>query len=396
MKTRNLVVRLVMILFVVFDTSFQLAIAETIKIQLAHNLNLRKTEKRNGKTLLVRETVLRRGTVIEISKEQISSAKKFSYWKNGEKNPISFLTGFKIVSAPGFSESDISSFNSRQTGKDGFYLSKDYVTKGKVIKSDGTKDNVRLEEDADAMVSQEVEGRPALHAASSRSEEEAEAEKLMKDSLSRMPGAKGKSDDGPCDDCEARTSETSDSSVSGTRRDFFNKWVAAGVPAKALRQALAFFKANKGKFNNQRYITINDFTRPSREKRKFILDLKTGAVERYHVAHGQGSDRNHDGKLDRTSSKNKSHATPAGFHRTAEKYHGGNGLSMRLDGLEKSNRTSRARAIVIHAADYVSPGYIRRAGKAGRSHGCPAVSPHELKEIFSKVGGGSLYYNYAG
>src|SRR5690606_18825032 len=70
-----------------------------------------------------------------------------------------------------------------------------------------------------------------------------------------------------------------------------------------------------------------------------------------------------------------------GFYVTNETYQGKHGLSLKLDGFDKDiNHLARARAIVVHGADYVSEKFINQHGRLGRSHGCPAV-PAELNKI---------------
>src|SRR5690606_40142215 len=63
----------------------------------------------------------------------------------------------------------------------------------------------------------------------------------------------------------------------------------------------------------------------------------------------------------------------------AETYVGGNGYSLRMDGLEPGfNDRARERLIVMHGADYVDPRQALQQGRLGRSFGCPAVRGEKI------------------
>jgi hypothetical protein len=90
-----------------------------------------------------------------------------------------------------------------------------------------------------------------------------------------------------------------------------------------------------------------------------------------------------------------SYASSPGFYTTGETYIGKHGLSLTLDGLEMGiNDKARARAIVMHGADYVSPDFIRNYGRLGRSYGCPAVPVELSKDIIQTIKGGSCLFIY--
>src|SRR5690606_38581311 len=129
-------------------------------------------------------------------------------------------------------------------------------------------------------------------------------------------------------------------------------------PADALRRALNYFDNNSSKFSNKKYMGIVDYTQHSRHKRFYIVDLVDGSVEQLYVAHGSGSDRNHDGYADSFSNTSGSNQSSLGFVRGAETYYSSKFQSnaLRLDGLESRNSRVRSRAIVIHGATYVSGG----------------------------------------
>ena len=68
---------------------------------------------------------------------------------------------------------------------------------------------------------------------------------------------------------------------------------------------------------------------------------------------------------------------------------------MRLDGLEAGfNDNARSRNIVMHPSSYVDDEFIERHGRAGRSHGCPALDPDVSGNLIRTIKGGSLVFAY--
>ena len=166
--------------------------------------------------------------------------------------------------------------------------------------------------------------------------------------------------------------------------------VAQGVPEDALYRLLNTWNRYGQYFENQQYVSLIDYRMHSSEPRFFVINMWTGQVEAHHVAHGSGSDRNHDGYADSFSNQAGSNSTSLGFFRVAETYQGKHGLSVRLDGLSKSNSNARRRAVVIHGANYVRAG----AAKQGRSWGCPALNSQVAYELIPKIKNGSLLLAY--
>ena len=147
-------------------------------------------------------------------------------------------------------------------------------------------------------------------------------------------------------------------------------------------------------YSNEDIVTIIDFSKPSTEKRLFILDLEKQKVL-YHtyVAHGKNTGQNMATKFSNNKGSNQS---SLGLFRTAESYQGKHGYSLRLDGLEEGfNDNARSRAVVMHSASYVSEGFIQKHGRLGRSWGCPALPVELSKEIIDLIQGGSCLYIYA-
>ncbi len=101
-------------------------------------------------------------------------------------------------------------------------------------------------------------------------------------------------------------------------------------------------------------LTLIDFTKPSTEKRLYVVDVKNRKILfETHVAHGQNSGGNYATDF---SNRPNSHQSSLGFYLTANTYIGKNGYSLVLDGLEPGiNDNARSRAVVVHGAAYAEP-----------------------------------------
>lgn len=149
----------------------------------------------------------------------------------------------------------------------------------------------------------------------------------------------------------------------------------------------------KDKIQSQHIITLIDFSKPSSEKRLWIIDIENRKVL-FHtlVAHGRNSG---DLFANKFSNKNNSHQSSLGFYITGQTYIGKHGLSLKLSGLEPGiNDQAEARAIVIHGADYVSDSFVKKVGRLGRSFGCPAIPSGPHKKIIGQIAGGSCLFIY--
>lgn len=164
----------------------------------------------------------------------------------------------------------------------------------------------------------------------------------------------------------------------------------AGVSPIILRQALAAL--DRYAIPNRDVLAIADFSLPSRSPRFYLVDIANGRVSSYLVAHGRGSDPGHTGWLQRFSNQPRSNATSSGAYRTDGLYVGAHGRSIRLTGLEASNDNALSRAIVVHAAWYVSPEMAKTYGVLGRSEGCFALSNANLPDVLDRLGSGRLIY----
>lgn len=140
-------------------------------------------------------------------------------------------------------------------------------------------------------------------------------------------------------------------------------------------------------------LAVIDYSRPSTERRLWVFDLKkTVLLYAEYVAHGRNSGENFPNAF---SNRESSHQSSLGLFATAETYQGGNGYSLRMDGLEPGvNDLARARAIVMHGAPYVDPVMAQRQGRLGRSFGCPAVRPAVANSVIDTLKQGQLVFAY--
>ncbi|HEX6224673.1 MAG TPA: murein L,D-transpeptidase catalytic domain family protein [Chryseolinea sp.] len=140
-------------------------------------------------------------------------------------------------------------------------------------------------------------------------------------------------------------------------------------------------------------LTVIDFRISGNEKRLWVIDLKNETLL-FHVltAHGRNSGNVFAKTFSNTINSNQS---SLGFYVTGNKYIGKHGISLKLRGVEKGiNDNAEARAIVMHAADYVSESHIKKYGRLGRSFGCPAVPVDGHKEIIDTLSQGTCLFIY--
>ena len=142
-------------------------------------------------------------------------------------------------------------------------------------------------------------------------------------------------------------------------------------------------------------LTVIDYSKLSREKRLWVLDLDRDSVLVHTlVAHGRNSGGDRAPHFSNDPGSNQS---SLGTFVTGRTYVGAHGLSLRLIGLDPGvNDNALARAIVIHAADYVNPGIVNSLGRLGRSLGCPALSPDVAPEIIELIKDGTVVYAVGG
>jgi hypothetical protein len=140
-------------------------------------------------------------------------------------------------------------------------------------------------------------------------------------------------------------------------------------------------------------LTVIDYSLRSREPRLWVLDLAAGRIlARELVAHGRGTG---DDQARRFSNRPGSHQSSLGTFLTGSTYRGKHGRSLKLKGLDRGlNDQAEARAIVMHAAAYVSRGIVEQLGRLGRSQGCPALSPTAAPRVIDLIRNGTVVFSY--
>ncbi|TGE24474.1 murein L,D-transpeptidase catalytic domain family protein [Hymenobacter aquaticus] len=141
-------------------------------------------------------------------------------------------------------------------------------------------------------------------------------------------------------------------------------------------------------------LTVIDFSRSSRLKRLWVLDVKKQKVL-FHtlVAHGKNTGEEFATAF---SNVNGSEQSSIGFYLTGNTYTGKHGLSLKLQGLEtRYNSNAASRAVVVHGAEYVCEEFVRQHGRLGRSQGCPALPTDQASAIIRAIKGGSVIYAHA-
>lgn len=166
--------------------------------------------------------------------------------------------------------------------------------------------------------------------------------------------------------------------------------VANGVPRDAAEVAFQKLELFQAQVKNPNYMAIIDFRQHSGQKRFYLINRSTGAVESMAVAHGTASDPQKNGYAQYFSNVPNSKMSSLGAYLVAEQYKGKHGASVRLDGLESTNSNVRNRAIVLHPADYVKD----TKSKQGWSWGCPALPQSHMASAIAKLEGEAFMYAF--
>ena len=162
--------------------------------------------------------------------------------------------------------------------------------------------------------------------------------------------------------------------------------------AGLIQRARAALTQHGARIAHRDVMAVVDFSAASHQPRLHLVDLVGGSTTTLLVAHGRGSDPDNTGWLERFSNRLGSNASSSGSFLTGEAYSGKHGLSRKLIGLDPENDAAERRAIVIHAANYVSQQMAHEQGRIGRSQGCFSVAQADLAQVMARLGPGRLLF----
>jgi hypothetical protein len=169
----------------------------------------------------------------------------------------------------------------------------------------------------------------------------------------------------------------------------------SGLSRKAFEYAwTGYYKLRKkGMLHRSSILSICDFSQSSSNQRMYVIDVRNRRLlYRTYVAHGINSGEEFASSF---SNKMESCKSSLGFYITTRTYTGMNGLSLRIEGVDRGfNDNASKRSIVIHGATYVSQRILHKYGVMGTTFGCPAIPAEMSSQIIPVVKNGSCFFIY--
>ncbi|MFI5155122.1 MAG: murein L,D-transpeptidase catalytic domain family protein [Chitinophagales bacterium] len=169
----------------------------------------------------------------------------------------------------------------------------------------------------------------------------------------------------------------------------------SGLNRKAFEYAWRGYHnlVKKGTITKTNVLSICDFTQSSSRKRLYVIDVqKKKLLFNTYVAHGMNSGTEYATSF---SNRPESFKSSLGFFVTTKTYTGRNGLSLKVNGLEKGyNDMAAKRNIVLHGADYIGTDYLKNNGEMGRSLGCNVIPTSVSPKLIRTIKNGSCFFVY--
>jgi hypothetical protein len=169
---------------------------------------------------------------------------------------------------------------------------------------------------------------------------------------------------------------------------------APQLSKKVLKLALtAYSNASKEGSVKKPVLTVIDYSLPSNKQRMWVFDVRhERLLYNTYVAHGRNSGVN---VANHFSNRESSKQSSLGTYITKDTYMGHKGYSLNLQGLDRGiNDNAYNRRVVVHGAWYMEPDFIKKAGRAGLSWGCPAIAQTLAKPVINTIKNGSVIFAY--
>jgi hypothetical protein len=194
----------------------------------------------------------------------------------------------------------------------------------------------------------------------------------------------------------------------GERDTILQQAKALGAPVAAIRRAIEI--SHQSIFDKKDVLAVFDISKPSKEKRFYVVDFKSGQVTAHYAAHGK-----HNGPREQAT-KFKGFQTdldmvPLGPLKTehsieldpyktiVDRYDGTtyrNMIVVVLDGVTPYNSYINDHAPfkwVIHPSWYTTSAFrAKNNGSLGRSEGCIVLDPAESNDLVTRLQDGALVY----
>ena len=169
---------------------------------------------------------------------------------------------------------------------------------------------------------------------------------------------------------------------------------APRLDRNVLKLALTAYKnANKRGAVKKPVLTVIDYSLPSNKQRMWVFDVRNESLLfNTYLAHGKNSGVNNENHF---SNREASKQSSLGTYITKNTYIGHKGYSLNIQGMDRGfNDNAFNRRVVIHGAWYVEPEFIRKAGRAGLSWGCPAIAKTLARPLINTIKNGSVIFAY--
>ena len=165
---------------------------------------------------------------------------------------------------------------------------------------------------------------------------------------------------------------------------------AMKLPGGLKMEALSNYKEFNSQVKSDNYLIIIDYRKDVFSRRLWLYDKKNNnVILNTHVTHAFRS-----GLLYCSESSNVvgSNISSIGSFKTGIPYTGKYGKSMRIHGLEPTNKNTFERAIVFHPNNVKYKGFKIPSWLCYYSNGCFALNDKKLNQIISKTKNGTFLF----